>query len=133
MAKSKKQDNTEAKEDLVMDVMPGADAVSEEDAKPFEVDLNFEEDAPKEEAENEEVEQEVDAAPEEEARPRAVRRPAVTRPMLEARRHRNAAVLDASDLGGAHRGHQRGLVPAALVGPPPAQVLRHRHARSTPS
>lgn len=67
MAKSKKQDKAEAKEDLVMEVMPGADAISQEEAKPFEVDLNFEEDAPEEEAENEEVEQEVDAAPEEEA------------------------------------------------------------------
>jgi hypothetical protein len=66
MAKSKKQDNAEAKEDIVMEVMPGADGISEDEAKPFEVDLNFEEDAPEEEAENEEVEQEVDAAPEEE-------------------------------------------------------------------
>ena len=32
-----------------MDGMPGADAVSEEEAKPFEVDLNFDE-VPKEEA-----------------------------------------------------------------------------------
>ena len=43
MAKSKKQDNAEAPEELVLDGMPGADAVSEEEAKPFEVDLNFEE------------------------------------------------------------------------------------------
>ena len=67
MAKSKKQDNAETKEDIVMEVMPGADGISEDEAKPFEVDLNFEEDAPEEEAQNEEVEQEVDAAPEEEA------------------------------------------------------------------
>ena len=43
MAKSKKQDNAEAPEELVLDGMPGADAVSEEEVKPFEVDLNFEE------------------------------------------------------------------------------------------
>jgi len=68
MAKSKKKDNAEAKDDtLIMDVMPGADAVSEEEAKSFDVDLNFEEDAPEEEAQDEKVEQEVDAAPEEEA------------------------------------------------------------------
>ena len=65
MAKNKKQDNAEAKEDIVMEVMPGADAVSEEEVKPFEVDLNFDE-VPEEEAKDEEVEQEVDAAPEEE-------------------------------------------------------------------
>ena len=67
MAKSKKQDNAEAPEELVLDGMPGADAVSEEEVKPFEVDLNFEDDAPEEEAKDEEVEQEVDATPEEEA------------------------------------------------------------------
>lgn len=66
MAKSKKQDNAEAPEELVLDGMPGADAVSEEEVKPFEVDLNFEDDAPEEEAKDEEVEQEVDATPEEE-------------------------------------------------------------------
>ena len=65
MAKNKKQDNAEAKEDIVMEVMPGADAVSEEEVKPFEVDLNFDE-VPEEEAKDEEVEQEVDAASEEE-------------------------------------------------------------------
>jgi len=65
MAKNKKQDNAEAKEDILMEVMPGADAVSEEEAKPFEVDLNFDE-VPEEEAKDEEVEQEVDAASEEE-------------------------------------------------------------------
>ena len=53
MAKSKKQDNAETKEDIVMEVMPGADGISEDEAKPFEVDLNFEEDAPEEEAQNE--------------------------------------------------------------------------------
>jgi len=63
MAKSKKQDNAEAGEGLVMEVMPGADVVSEEAVKPFEVDLNFDE-VPEEEAKDEEVEQEVDAAPE---------------------------------------------------------------------
>ena len=66
MAKSKKQDNAEAKDDtLMMDVMPGADAVSDEEAKSFDVDLNFDE-VPEEEAQDEKVEQEVDAAPEEE-------------------------------------------------------------------
>ena len=68
MAKSKKKDNAEPKDDtLMMDVMPGADVVSEEEAKPFDVDLNFEEDAPEEEAQDEKVEQEVDATPEKEA------------------------------------------------------------------
>ena len=66
MAKSKKQDNAEAPEELVLDGMPGADAVSEEEAKPFEVDLNFDE-VPEEETKDEEVEQEVDATSEEEA------------------------------------------------------------------
>ena len=28
-------------DELVMDRMPGADAITEEDTKPFEVDLNF--------------------------------------------------------------------------------------------
>ena len=60
MAKSKKQDNAKAEESLIMEVMPGADVVSEEEAKPFEVDLNFDE-VPEEEAKDEEVEQEVDA------------------------------------------------------------------------
>ena len=31
------------KDDIVMDVMPGADKITEEDAKHFEVDLNFDE------------------------------------------------------------------------------------------
>ena len=45
MAKSKKKSNAEKMDDLIMDVMPGADVVSDEEAKPFEVDLNFEEEA----------------------------------------------------------------------------------------
>ena len=65
MAKSKKQDNAKAEESLIMEVMPGADVVSEEEAKPFEVDLNFDE-VPEEETKDEEVEQEVDATSEEE-------------------------------------------------------------------
>ena len=63
MAKNKKATAETQVEELVMDVMPGADPVSEEEAKAFEVDLNFD-DVP--EDENEEVEQEVDATPEEE-------------------------------------------------------------------
>ena len=62
MAKSKKKSNAEKMDDLIMDVMPGADVVSDEEAKPFEVDLNFEE-----EAKNEEVKEEDDATPEEKA------------------------------------------------------------------
>ena len=62
MAKSKKATAETQVEELVMDVMPGADPVSEEEAKAFEVDLNFD-DVPEEE--NEEVEQAVDATPEE--------------------------------------------------------------------
>ena len=45
MAKSKKKSNAEKMDDLIMDVMPGADVVSDEEAKSFEVDLNFEEEA----------------------------------------------------------------------------------------
>lgn len=63
MAKNKKATAETQVEELVMDVMPGADPVSEEEAKAFEVDLNFD-DVP--EDENEEVKQEVDATPEEE-------------------------------------------------------------------
>jgi len=52
-------------DEMVMDRMPGADAISEEDAKPFEVDLNFE-DEPQEEEVNEEVSEETNSLPEEE-------------------------------------------------------------------
>ena len=68
------------KDDIVMDVMPGADKITEEDAKHFEVDLNFDEpevpEAPEEETEEEvefpaeeevvEVEEETTAEAEEE-------------------------------------------------------------------
>ena len=64
MAKTKEKNNAEKMDDLMLDGMPGADAVSEEETKPFEVDLNFDE-VLEEEAENEEVEQEVDATSEE--------------------------------------------------------------------
>ena len=53
------------KDDIVMDVMPGADKITEEDAKHFEVDLNFDEpEAP--EAPEEETEEEVEFPAEEE-------------------------------------------------------------------
>jgi hypothetical protein len=52
-------------DEMVMDRMPGADAISEDDAKPFEVDLNFE-DEPQEEEVNEEVSEETNSLPEEE-------------------------------------------------------------------
>ena len=38
-----KKDNTTETEDLVFDGMPGADAKTEEDVAPFQVDMNFEE------------------------------------------------------------------------------------------
>ena len=51
-----KKDNTNEIDDkLMFDGMPGADKKTEEDAKPFEVDLNFE-DAPKAELEEDETE-----------------------------------------------------------------------------
>lgn len=52
----------EEKKDIVMDGMPGADPITEEEAKPFAVDLNFEDEVPAEEevveedSEEEEVE-----------------------------------------------------------------------------
>ena len=52
----------EEKKDVIMDGMPGADPITEEEAKPFEVDLNFEDEVPAEEevvgedSEEEEVE-----------------------------------------------------------------------------
>lgn len=59
-----KKEETNVNE-LVMDRMPGADAITEEDAKPFEVDLNFE-DEPKEEEVNEKVSEETNSLSEEE-------------------------------------------------------------------
>jgi len=50
-------------DDLIMDGMPGADTVSEEEAQPFGVDLNFDE---VQEDKNEEVEEQNDAVAEEE-------------------------------------------------------------------
>jgi hypothetical protein len=64
MAKSKEKNNAEKMDDLIMDGMPGADTVSEEEAQPFGVDLNFDE---VQEDENEEVEEQNDAVAEEEA------------------------------------------------------------------
>jgi len=60
---AKKEENNV--NELVMDRMPGADAISEEDVKPFEVDLNFE-DEPKEEEVNEKVSEETNSLPKEE-------------------------------------------------------------------
>lgn len=62
MAKMKEKNNAEKMDDLIMDGMPGADVVSEEEAKAFEVDLNFDE---VQEGENEEVEEQNDAVAEE--------------------------------------------------------------------
>jgi hypothetical protein len=56
MAKSKKNTAETQVTEVIMDVMPGADIVSENDAKPFEVDLNFD----VQEDENEEVEEQND-------------------------------------------------------------------------
>lgn len=58
----KEKNNAEKMDDLIMDGMPGADVVSEEEAKAFEVDLNFDE---VQEGENEEVEEQNDAVAEE--------------------------------------------------------------------
>ena len=62
MAKSKKNTAETQVTEVIMDVMPGADIVSENDAKPFEVDLNFD----VQEDENEEVEEQDDDVAEEE-------------------------------------------------------------------
>ena len=63
MAKNKKEEN-QIEDNVVFETMPGADPVSEEDSKPFEVDMNFETPQDEEdevefpkEAEIEEVEQ----------------------------------------------------------------------------
>jgi hypothetical protein len=63
MAKTKEKNNAEKMDDLIMDGMPGADTVSEEEAQPFGVDLNFDE---VQEDENEEAEGQNDAIAEEE-------------------------------------------------------------------
>ena len=63
MAKTKEKNNAEKMDDLIMDGMPGADTVSEEEAQPFGVDLNFDD---VQEDENEEVEEQNDAVAEEE-------------------------------------------------------------------
>ena len=67
---AKTQDNTTAEDKVELDVMPGADPISEEDVKPFEVDMNFEtpeedEEAQEEADENVEVEEESLEEPEE--------------------------------------------------------------------
>ena len=68
---AKTQDNTTAEDKGELDVMPGADPISEEDVKPFEVDMNFEtpeedeEEAQEEADENVEVEEETLEEPEE--------------------------------------------------------------------
>jgi hypothetical protein len=56
MAKSKKNTAETQVTEVIMDVMPGADIISEDEAKPFEVDLNF----GVQEDENEEVEEQND-------------------------------------------------------------------------
>jgi len=63
MAKSKKKTAETQIEEIIMDGMPGADVVSEEEAKAFEVDLNFDE---VQEDQNEEVEEQNDVVAEEE-------------------------------------------------------------------
>ena len=63
MAKSKKKTAETQIEEIIMDGMPGADIVSEEEAKAFEVDLNFDE---VQEDQNEEVEEQNDVVAEEE-------------------------------------------------------------------
>ena len=68
---AKTQDNTTAEDKVELDVMPGADPISEEEAKPFEVAMNFEtpeedeEEAQEEADENVEVEEEPLEEPEE--------------------------------------------------------------------
>ncbi len=65
MAKTKKTE-TPTDDTIVMEVMPGADPISEEDAKPFEVDLNFENtDSTEGEEIEEESETELTTTPEE--------------------------------------------------------------------
>ena len=57
----------EDKNDIVLDSMPGADVKTEEETKPFEVDLNFEDETPAEDAveETPEEEEEVEFPSEE--------------------------------------------------------------------
>jgi len=56
-----KKDNTTETEDLVFDGMPGADAKTEEDVAPFQVDMNFEEEEQEEETQDEQTEEEPSA------------------------------------------------------------------------
>ena len=75
-----KKDNTTETEDLVFDGMPGADAKTEEDVAPFQVDMNFEEEETQdeqteEESSTEEATEEVAEAEEEEV---AVEEPEAT-------------------------------------------------------
>tara|TARA_R100001510_G_scaffold15615_1_gene13054 strand:- start:177 stop:1199 length:1023 start_codon:yes stop_codon:yes gene_type:complete len=59
------QETNNTEENVVMDVMPGADPKTEEDSKGFEVDLNFETEE-QEETEVEEEQQEAEEEPSEE-------------------------------------------------------------------
>ncbi len=59
-----KKEETQETNEIVMDNVPGADPITEEDTKSFEVDLNFE--TTEEESDNEEVKEETDAPAEEE-------------------------------------------------------------------
>ena len=59
-----KKDNTTETEDLVFNGMPGADAKTEEDVAPFQVDMNFEEEE-KEEEETQDEQTEEEASTEE--------------------------------------------------------------------
>lgn len=62
---AKKEDTTNPN-DVVLDVMPGADPKTEEDEKGFEVDMNFETEEQEETEVEEESEQEVEEEPTEE-------------------------------------------------------------------
>ena len=64
MAKTKKTE-TPTDDKIILDVMPGADPISEEDAKPFEVDMNFENPKEGEIEEESESETELTTTPEE--------------------------------------------------------------------
>ena len=56
----------EDKNDIVLDSMPGADVKTEEETKPFEVDLNFEDETPAEDAVEETPEEEEEEEEEDE-------------------------------------------------------------------
>ncbi|QDP46075.1 MAG: hypothetical protein Tp172DCM1112201_6 [Prokaryotic dsDNA virus sp.] len=68
MAKKKKAKAPEVEDnlDVVYDGIPGADKVTDEDVKPFDVDLNFEEEPKAEDAEEVTEEEEVEEAEESE-------------------------------------------------------------------